>query len=211
MIGRVMGITPGDDGHPRNLEWLMEGAVRGGLRWLVLREPEMDTRAYITLARRLSPMLSGGVILHARHPAGHAFARSGGWGLHVPSGTDLRAARASVDGVLGVSCHNAQDIANAVAVGADYVTISPVFQPVSKPDDIRIPFGVNGLIAVIENASIPVFALGGITPENAALCRAAGAHGVATMGSLFRPDATPESCRDEVLTLGKQVGQERIS
>ncbi len=210
MKGRVLGITPGDDGHPRDLEWLVGGAARGGLRWLILREPHLDTRAFVTLARRLEPLVVGGLILHARHPDAVALAQSGGWGLHLPSGADLVAARAGINRILGISCHNRQDIAKAAAAGADYVTISPVFHPISKPDDDRKTLGVNGLIDTIQDTTIPVFALGGITPENAALCRAAGAQGVATMGSLFRKDATPESCREEVLTLCEQVGQKQI-
>lgn len=204
LIGRVLAITPGEDGHPRNIEWLITGAVSGGLRWLVLREPQRDTRSYVTLARRLSALLRGGLILHAGHPDAQRLAQAGGWGLHLPSGGDLTTARAAIDGQLGISCHSSADIANAVAAGADYVTISPVFQPISKPNDSRPLFGIDRLIETIRDSNIPVFALGGLTPENAALCRAAGTHGVATLGSLFRPDATPESCKEEIQMLLEQ-------
>jgi thiamine-phosphate pyrophosphorylase len=149
-------------------------------------------------------LLQGGVILHAKHEDAHRLAQAGGWGLHLPSGADLTAARAAIDGQLGISCHCSGDIANAAAAGADYVTISPVFQPISKPDDTRTPLGIDRLIDTIRDCAIPVFALGGITPENAALCRAAGAHGVATSGGLFCPDATPESCKEEIQTLIEQ-------
>jgi thiamine-phosphate pyrophosphorylase len=47
-------------------------------------------------------------------------------------------------------------------------------------------FAGDGLAKVVAQAPGSVIALGGVTAENAALCRAAGAHGVAVMGGVMR-------------------------
>lgn len=80
----------------------------------------------------------------------------------------------------GRSCHSAADVDAARAEGAAWVTLSPIFASVSKPG-YGPPLGVDAL----DGHALPVFALGGITPENAAACRAAGAHGVAVLGAVM--------------------------
>ncbi len=46
--------------------------------------------------------------------------------------------------------------------------------------------GLEGLARIAARAPGPVIALGGVTPDDAATCRAAGARGVAVMGEIMR-------------------------
>ncbi len=72
------------------------------------------------------------------------------------------------------------------------MTVSPVFLTASKPG-YGPALGLDGLTKIIAAAAGPVVALGGITPDNAALCRGAGASGIAVMGEVMRaadPHAT---------------------
>jgi len=194
LIPRLIGISPGVDGHPRDLISLVESATRGGMDGLILREPDMPERALVTLARRLSPLLGPGLILHARHPAGLKIASVAGWGLHLSESADLPTARAQVQGLLGVSCHTPKELYQAQAAGCDYAFLSPIYTPHSKPDDPRPTLGAAGFRKAILGLKIPVFALGGVTPSGASSCRNAGAYGVATIGGLFPPGALPEDC-----------------
>ena len=93
MIPRVVGVTPGDHGTGRELVSLAEGLARGGITALVLREPQLDERDYVTLARRLAPIFPGGIVLHAKHPSALELAAVGDWGLHLPYGANLRDGR----------------------------------------------------------------------------------------------------------------------
>ena len=86
--------------------------------------------------------------------------------------------------LVGVSCHSLEDAKKAAEEGADYLTISPVFRSVSKPE-YGTPIGLDGLRHVADNVSIPVIALGGITPNNLTDCLTAGAAGVAVLGTLM--------------------------
>ena len=76
-----------------------------------------------------------------------------------------------------------EGVARAEDAGADYVLLSPVFRPTSKPEDDRPTLGLEGLEAAQRRLGIPVFALGGITPANAEAVLAV-TFGVAVLGFL---------------------------
>jgi thiamine-phosphate pyrophosphorylase len=86
--------------------------------------------------------------------------------------------------LFGVSCHSLEDARAAQVGGADFVVVAPVFDPLSKAA-FRQPLGIGELKRICHTVSLPVFALGGVTRENAAKCLAAGAVGVAGI-TLYR-------------------------
>jgi thiamine-phosphate pyrophosphorylase len=80
--------------------------------------------------------------------------------------------------VIGVSCHSPEAVAQAAANGANFAVFGPVFEKRDTP-------GVRAAgLAQLQQAcrvNIPVFALGGITLENARSCLEAGAAGIAAI------------------------------
>jgi Thiamine monophosphate synthase len=129
------------------------------------------------LVRELSlpDTLFPGVILHARMPGAEEEARRLGLGLHLASDMDVAAVRRRFSGELGASTHSVDEARAARDAGADHVFLSPIWPPSSKPGRPTLGIGVVG----------GVVALGGITPERAEACIAAGAVGVAVMGGIF--------------------------
>jgi len=103
--------------------------------------------------------------------------------------------------LLGASCHSLEQVKSAADAGCDYVTISPIFTPFSKPSDNRDPLGLEGLQQIVDAVELPIFALGGIDAGNAAAMREVGAHGVASMGYLFPSDADADVCNHRARTL----------
>lgn len=87
--------------------------------------------------------------------------------------------------VITVACHDAEGVLRAADEGADYAVLAPVFAPLSKPPS-RAPLGLDTLRAIASPAKIQVIALGGVTVENASLCMAAGAAGVAGISMFSR-------------------------
>ncbi len=75
--------------------------------------------------------------------------------------------------LITVACHDSARL--ALATGADYALVAPVFKPLSKDDD-REPLGLAGLAKF---RGLPVLALGGVTWDNAQACLGAGAVGIA--------------------------------
>jgi thiamine-phosphate pyrophosphorylase len=82
--------------------------------------------------------------------------------------------------LVGASTHSLDSARAAANSGADYITFGPVFATPSKAG-YGAPQGIERLAAVCRSLAIPVLAIGGITPENAGACRAAGAAGIAAI------------------------------
>jgi thiamine-phosphate pyrophosphorylase len=105
----------------------------------------------------------------------------GAAGLHLPGrwqAEQVGWARAS--GIVSVGCHSVGEISVARAARADLALLSPIFKTKSHPKAPAL-----GLEVLAEGcrmaAGMPVFALGGVTAENAGECIAAGAAGVAAI------------------------------
>jgi thiamine-phosphate pyrophosphorylase len=93
-------------------------------------------------------------------------------------------------------------VEDAHAAGADYVTLSPIYQSASKPG-YGPPLGL-GAIERAAQIGIPVLALGGMTASNAAKAMSAGAAGVAVMGGVMAADR-PAAVVDEFLQATARV------
>lgn len=84
------------------------------------------------------------------------------------------------DFLIGASCHSPQAATEAERGGAHYLFFGPVFATPSKAA-YGAPQGLDRLGEVCRSVTLPVLAIGGITPENAAACLSAGASGIAAI------------------------------
>ncbi|HTV46205.1 MAG TPA: thiamine phosphate synthase [Stellaceae bacterium] len=180
------------------LEQIAEAAFASGCRWFSLREkdlPQPQRQALLAALVRLGRRFGATVTVHEDVAAAAAADASG---AHLPSAADPRAARNLLPGrLIGASAHSAAEARSLIGAGADYVTVSPVFLTASKPG-YGPALGLHGLAAIVAEVPGPVVALGGITPDNAAACRAAGAAGIALMGEVMRA-ADPRACVERLL------------
>ena len=86
--------------------------------------------------------------------------------------------------LLGASCYDRIELAEAAAAaGADYLAFGSVFSSVTKPAAVRAPLTL--FAEARRRFGLPLVAIGGITPENAASVFAAGADAVAVISALF--------------------------
>jgi thiamine-phosphate pyrophosphorylase len=172
---------------------IAEAAFRGGCRWFSLREkdlPAAERRALLVDLVELGRPFGAVVMAHEDIDAVVAV---GAAGVHLPAGSDAAATRRRLPrGLIGVSAHSEHEAVAQLRAGADYVTLSPIFLTDSKPG-YGPALGLDALAAAAAKAPGPIVALGGVTPDNAAACLAAGARGVAVMGEIMRaadPEAT---------------------
>ena len=86
--------------------------------------------------------------------------------------------------IFGCSVHSPESLHIAEKSGADYLLFGPVFDTPSKRK-YGAPQGLEKLGQICQSTTLPVFALGGVTPENGALCMAEGAYGIAGL-SIFQ-------------------------
>jgi thiamine-phosphate pyrophosphorylase len=113
-------------------------------------------------------------------------ALAGAHGVHLPAhGLPAAAVRARL-GLerVGRSCHTPEELVAAERDGASYVTLSPIFETMSAKAASRPPLGLEALRDACHGATLPIYALGGITPERARPCLDAGAAGVAVLGGI---------------------------
>lgn len=84
--------------------------------------------------------------------------------------------------LIGRSVHSVTEAAAAQSTGADYLLLGPVFATASHPG--APPLGLD-VVREVARLSLPVVAIGGITPERVGAVRAAGAWGVAAIRALW--------------------------
>jgi thiamine-phosphate pyrophosphorylase len=161
--------------------------LQAGADWIQIREKDLPARDLCQLVNAALAMPNPrGVAILVNSRADIALA-AGAAGVHLPSHSPPphRWRTIAPKGFLiGVSCHTKEEVRTAGNEGADYVLFGPVFAPLSKDSGV-LPQGLDGLANAVAATSIPVLALGGITRDNAGLCAAAGAKGIAGI-SLFQ-------------------------
>ncbi|CAN5634104.1 thiamine phosphate synthase [soil metagenome] len=106
---------------------------------------------------------------------------AGADGVHLPSyaftADDVRRV-AGPKFIIGVSCHSADDVRVAKDIGADYVTLGPVFASPGK----GTPIGIEAFASALRDvAPFPVIALGGIDASNYRTVIDTGAAGFAAI------------------------------
>ena len=155
-------------------------------RWpeslLRLRLPGVGDTAYRAIARLLCE--EGAKPLLDRDPAD--VGRLGAAGFHA-TGAVLNAlnARPVGEGVwFGASVHDQAGLARALDLGADYAVLGPVQATASHPGAPVL--GWEGFSALARGAGLPVYAIGGLGPQDLEAAWAAGAQGVAGISAYWR-------------------------
>lgn len=157
-------------------------AAHAGVDYIQLREKDLSSRSLENLAGAALEIVrkygKSRLLINSRADVALAV---GADGVHLRS-TDIsptdvrriwRSAGATMEPLVAVSCHSESEVMAAKAGGADFVVFGPVFGKGQAPGT-----GVAALHAACVHG-IPVFALGGVTTENARSCIEAGAAGVA--------------------------------
>ncbi|KAL1508217.1 hypothetical protein AB1Y20_004334 [Prymnesium parvum] len=155
---------------------------------LLLREPALDDGDVSALVRELVHHFTPRHLwLHEKCAGAAPTAAAHGLGLHLSSAADWRAMREEWEGPLGASAHSHADVARAQECALEWVFLSPVYQPSSKPLDTRAHLGESYVLQAQEmHPQVAVYALGGISLTSAASLAAAGLRGIAILGGVFR-------------------------
>lgn len=174
---------------------ILELVWSGLIPWIQLRDQSVDSDVFEETAASIVHAI------RARHTFislnGHAeLAAELGVGVHVGfRGPAPEQARTILgrDGLVGYSAHDLSDLSANNLRNVDYFTISPIYEPISKPG---LPAAGLGLLERFATASSrPVFALGGVTPDRVARCIQSGAYGVAVVGGILGDDDTVSAAR----------------
>ena len=109
----------------------------------------------------------------------------GAHGVHLSSDRLMQlASRPLPSGCLvAASCHDERELAHAREIGVDFVVLSPLRSTVSHPE--AMPLGWTGFTSLARRANLPVYALGGVTPDDLYAVREARGFGVAGIGAFW--------------------------
>jgi thiamine-phosphate pyrophosphorylase len=183
----VLLITDRKQAH-RPLEEVVASALRGGCRWISVREKDLPAEDQAALALRLVRLAAPFGARLMLHGDPRIARETNLFGVHLPAGGDVRAAREALGATAWVSAsvHSFDEILAAAAAGVDAVTLSPVFTSASKPG-YGPALGLEALAESARRSPVPIIALGGITDgSRLRACLDAGASGVAVMGAIMR-------------------------
>ena len=162
----------------------MEQAARlatVGVEYLQLREKDLREAERVQLAREMLAAIraAGGPtqLLLSGTPSLAQWA--GADGVHLPSSQLSQGANTHHGLIVSASCHTLDDVRRASEF-ADAILFAPVFEKRMDGEVVSAGVGLEALrAACVAAGAVPVFALGGVTMENAQDCLEAGAAGLA--------------------------------
>lgn len=190
---RVALVTDRRRTGGRDLVDVVASAVAAGIRFVQLREKDLDDARYAELLGRLTGAC-------AEHAGTVRFALNGRTGMAVEGGHVLHLPASRLEGrpegarAVGRSVHDADETVRALRAGADYLIAGTVFPSACKPGLAQL--GLDGLKAIVSIADgCPVYAIGGVDAGSAADTLRSGATGVAVCGAILGAEHVPQAVR----------------
>jgi len=182
---------------PRPLYDVVHNLLDAGVSAVQLREKDLSDADFINLGKP--------IVTLCRAYAAQLFVNTriaiakelGADGVHLPAGsTSVNEVHQRADSrlIVGCSIHSRREARARELEGADFLTYSPIYPTESKPG-YGPAVGLENLRTVAACVNIPVFALGGVTPERVPACIGAGAYGVAAMSGVMSAETGVQNAK----------------
>ena len=193
---RLTVITDEALARPRALSDVVREVLAAGAPTIQLRLKDATARELLEAAHTLLPIVrSAGALLIVNDRLDVALAAG--------SSAVAAHARSAAAGtfIVGYSTDTTEGAVRAEAEGADYLGVGAVYATANKSDAGEV-IGLEGLQRVVEAVSIPVVAIGGITPERISAVAETGACGSAAIGAVMGSSEPAEAVRALLLPFG---------
>jgi 8-oxo-dGTP diphosphatase len=173
---------------PADADMLMQGierACRKGIRLIQLRLPgwPLDLLGRTARsARNLCQTYDARLLVNGDWRLAGVLGLDG---VHLPARVAATLVQRPLPGnrLVGVSCHDETEIAQAMRLGADFATLSPVYETPGHPQSA--PLGWDRFADLVAQATLPVYALGGLEVDDVDAARMSGAQGVAAIRGMW--------------------------
>lgn len=167
----------------------VEAALQGGITLVQYRDKQTDDSLRLALAQKLKDLCHryGALFLvNDRVDIAQAVDADG---VHLGQ-TDLPIATARQllghHRIIGRSTTNPDEMQRAIAEGADYIGVGPVYSTPTKPD--KAAAGLDYVRYAADHATVPWYAIGGINTENLTEVLQSGARRVAVVRALIEAE-----------------------
>jgi len=184
-VSGLYAVTPGL-ADPELLAGKVDAALRGGARVVQYRNKDAGEQLRQEQAVRIARLCRDAGACFIVNDNIELARKVAADGVHLGKDDEgVGAARALLGPgkLIGVSCYNelwrARD---AVAQGADYIAFGSFFPSPTKPGAVT---AARDLLRAAKEFLVPIVAIGGITPDNAAGLIEAGADAVAVLSAVF--------------------------
>lgn len=157
----------------------LDAALDQGLKLIQVRDKTLPEAGRLTLARetvRRAHVHGARVLVNGSLDLARA---AGADGVHLDSAAAAKLSVRPDCEWVGVSCHDAVELAHAAAIGADFALLSPVLPTLTHPGAATLGWARFSELAAA--SAIPVYGLGGLARTDVALAQSHGAQGVALL------------------------------
>ena len=198
-------VTDRNQTGGRDLLWVLERALEGGVRAVQLREKDLGGRELFVLAektKRLCERYQANLFVNDRVDVALGVDAEG---VHLGGDSmPVRAAREllGAEKLIGVSTHSINEAREAEQEKADFILFGPVYFTASKAA-YGEPQGLGRLKKVVEKISLPVYAIGGVKVENIAEVKETGVRGIALISAVLSASDPRAATRRILETLAR--------
>lgn len=164
----------------------LERCISNGVRWLLLRAKTLSGDDYKVLARevcRLCEARSASVMLNTDLATIESLSATG---MHVSAHQlmQLRERPVGENIWLSASCHTREEVEHANLIAVDFIFLGSVKRTASH-EDVK-PMGWQKFSTLAELASMPVYAIGGMTLDDQQQSRMMGGQGIAAISAFWQ-------------------------
>jgi thiamine-phosphate diphosphorylase len=198
----LMLVTDRRQCGDRSLAQIVSAAIEGGVNAVQLREKDLPADELLALARQLRGVCGERALLFINDRVDIALL-SGADGVQLGErGLPVAAVRQLLPASMrvGRSVHSVDTARAAEQDGADFLIAGTIYATASHPE--AEVGGLEFLQALTSRVSLPVIAIGGVTPERAADCIDAGAAGVAVVSGILASSRPETAAMNYVEHLG---------
>ncbi len=187
----LYGVTDRSWLNGKSLYSQVEGALKGGVTFLQLREKELDQEHFLREAVEIRGLCRKYQVPFIINDNVEIALEMNADGVHVGQ-SDMEAGKVreklGPDKIIGVSARTVEQALLAEQRGADYLGVGAVFPTGTKLDAGDVSFET--LRDICRAVSIPVVAIGGITGENFGELKGSGIAGIAVVSAIFAREDT---------------------
>ena len=188
-------VTDRNQTGGRDLLWVLQQALNAGVKAIQLREKDLSGRDLFSLAEKVCKLCqahNAALFINDRIDVALAVDAAGAQLSQTSLPIATTRALLGPQKIIGASTHSLQEAKEAEQNGADFVLFGPVYFTASKAA-YGAPQGLPALKAIVDNISLPVYAIGGIKPENIESTKKLGVRGVALISAIVSAESPKEA------------------